>query len=81
MDPILRMSTSCRWLGCPLFRLATPVLVKVKPCLQIEILDAQSLQIVAAFAYERFGDNVMMVKEVMTEPLAKARLEEMIEEV
>ena len=39
------------------------------------------LQIVAAFAYERFGDNVMMVKEVMTEPLAKARLEEMIEEV
>lgn len=51
------------------------------PSLQIEILDAQSLQIVAAFAYERFGDNVMMVKEVMTEPLAKARLEEMIEEV
>ena len=46
-----------------------------------ELVTLPILQIVAAFAYERFGDNVMMVKEVMTEPLAKARLEEMIEEV
>ena len=56
-------------------------LVKVKPYLQTSIDTCINLQIVAAFAYERFGNNVMVVKEVMTEPLAKARLEEMIEEV